>query len=92
MQWPVYRTIFLEPPARKFVEEVKDAQRFDEQWRGVDWILARKPESGLPRYLKEPTKYLIYVFPANELARTKELWVLYSYDEDAVTIHAVRFR
>ena len=54
-------------------------------------FLPRIPESGIPRLSSHPTRYLIYVFPSNELARTKELEVLYSYGENEVRVHSVRF-
>ena len=65
--------------------------RFDDHWRGVEWFLARRPEKGTPRSHQDATKYLVYVFPQNTSAKTRELWVLYSYDDDRVDIHLVRF-
>ena len=92
MPWSVYRDVALEPQAQTFVDgAVSDGARFEDQWRGVEWLLARTPEKGTPRYPHEPTKFLIYVFPANQWAKTRELWVLYSYDDDRVTIHLVQF-
>lgn len=92
MQWPIYRTIILDPLADAFVQSAtQNTKRFADQWQGVEWRLARKPEAGLPRYPKAPRRHLIYVFPANELAHTQELWVLYSYNRDKVIVHALRF-
>lgn len=92
MQWSIYRDVALDPHAQSFVDEAAERiPRFDEQWRGIEWFLARRPEKGTPRYHHEATKYLVYVFPGNRWAKTRELWVLYSYDDDRVIIHLVRF-
>ena len=90
--WAVYRTIVLDEPVRKFVDhESSKANRFEDQWDGVVWHLARKPEKGLPRYPQNPDKYLLHIFAANPLGSTRELWVLYSYNQNEVQIHAIRF-
>lgn len=90
--WKLYRTVVLDKRAEAFVDkESLSASRFDDHWRGVEWLLARKPQSGIPRKASDPKKYLVYVFPDNNLAGTKDLWVLYSYNEDQVVIHAVDF-
>ena len=90
--WTQYRTVVLDSRAQEFIDrDEQKAPRSDDQWRGVEWVLARIPESGIPRLSSHPTRYLIYVFPRNELARTKELEVLYSYGENEVRVHSVRF-
>ena len=92
MQWSVYRDVALDPQAQRFVDEATaQTPRFDDHWRGIEWRLARSPEKGTPRYHHEATKYLVHVFPQNKVAETRELWVLYSYDDVRVTIHRVRF-
>ncbi len=90
--WSQYRTIVLDESARRFVDsELSRPRRFDDQWSGVEWRLARKPEIGVPRWSAKPNEYLFYVFSANEVAATRELWVLYSYDQNEVHIHAACF-
>ena len=90
--WPQYRTVVLDRRAQEFVDlESSRTPRFDDQWRGVEWRLARRPDTGIPRLAMNQTDFLVYVFPANEFATTRELWVLYSYNQDRVTIHAARF-
>lgn len=91
MQWLNARTVVLDPEAEKFVVRAEAAHpRFEAQWRGVEWLLARSPEIGRPRDPHEPMKYLVHVVPENSLATTHELWILYSYDIDEVTVHRAR--
>ena len=72
-------------------ESSNGEHRFEDQWSGVEWHLARKPEKGRPRYREEPEKFLLYIPAANPIAKTRELWVLYSYDQNKVNVHAIRF-
>lgn len=89
--WPTYRTVILDPPAQEFVDaQAVPGTRVDEQWRGAEWLLCRKPDIGLPRHKQAPLDYLVRVVAGNEIAQTKDLWVLYSYNDDTVTIHAMR--
>ncbi|KAA3448861.1 hypothetical protein C7I87_19515 [Mesorhizobium sp. SARCC-RB16n] len=90
--WPTYRTVVLDQRAQVFVDAHAVANgRFDEQWQGIEWLICRMPEKGLPRHAHEPTKFLLFVVAGNDLAETKEVWVLYSYDDNDVTVHAVAF-
>ena len=91
-QWFAARSVVLDDTVREFVDRAQEAHaRFENQWRGVEWRLARTPEKETPRRPHDPTKYLICVIPEKELATTHELWLLYSYDEDEVVIHWARF-
>lgn len=88
--WTTYRTVVLEQRAQIFIDShSKPDSRFEEQWEGVEWLLSRKPDCGLPRHAQEPNKYLLLVIAASALATTAELWVLYSYDDNNVTVHAL---
>jgi hypothetical protein len=90
--WPTYRTVVLDERAQSFIDANSDpGNRFDEQWRGIEWLVCRKPERGLPRHAKEPTKFLLLVVAGNDLAGTKDVWALYSYDDASVFVHAVTF-
>ena len=87
-----YRTIVLEEVAEEFVNEQNQVKnsRFEDQWRGVEWILARSPEEGETCGPENPGKFLVYVFTENQYAETRSVSVLYSYDENQVTIYSVR--
>lgn len=90
--WSQYRTIVLEPKAESFVsKQERELPRFEEQWQGVEWILARSPDKGIPRLHSEPDKFLLEGISANDAAGTQELWILYSYDKDCVYVHDVKF-
>ena len=89
MAWrPPLRTVILDPEAEAFVRREESSYRFRDQWEGIEWHLAHKPDRGLPRFPDEPTKNLIDIFPSNPLANLTGLWVLYSYDDETVTVHA----
>lgn len=90
--WPTYRTVVLDFEAQAFTDaNTQVTARFDEQWDGIIWLLSRTPDIGLPRNRQEPNKDVLYVVAGNDAAGTKEVWLLYSYTEDEVTIHAARF-
>ncbi len=93
MPWGLtLRTVVLDEKALEFHEQAMDRNcRFDDQWAAVEWLLSKAPENGQFRDEDYPHRNLIYVVPADELAGTKELWVLYSYDSQQVTVHAIRF-
>ena len=54
-------------------------------------MLARTPGDGVPRLHEHQTKFLLRIVPSNNLANTKELRVLYSYNENEVVVHDLRF-
>lgn len=90
--WLPCRTVVLDDEAEAFVRaQEHQGSRFEDQWQGIEWLLARKPEYGSSRFPEEPCSYLVYVFPGDDLASTQELWVLYSYDQNEVVIHSVKF-
>ena len=45
----------------------------------------------MPRLNEHQTKFLLRIFPSNNLANTKELQVLYSYNENEVVVYDLRF-
>jgi hypothetical protein len=91
-QWLVnYRTIVFEHPAEAEIGRFADPDhRFHEQLRALEWLLCRTPEVGLPRQKSEPEAFLVHVVKGDDLAKTSDLWILYSYDADEVTVHAMR--
>ena len=87
----LFRTVVLDRAVQAFVDkQCKDLQRFEERWMAVEWLLDRSPESGTPRIVDNPDIW-VYVFCEIEMAGIDELWVLYSFDYNEVTIHAARF-
>lgn len=93
--WVRTRTVVLSAKAQAFVDEhMSTAPRFRDIWEkgeGIEWFLAQNPQAGIPRGPKETAKYWLYDIAANEIAKTRPMAVLYSYDEDEVVIHSVTF-
>jgi len=90
--WPTYRTVILDQSVQEFVDEqVQVANRFEDQWNGIEWLLARSPHIGLPRDRNNPTTNVLYVVAANETAGTNEVWLLYSYTDSEVAIQGIKF-
>ncbi len=91
--WLLYRTVVLDPRAQESVDlELSKNTRFAELWRAVEWLLARTPEAGMPRLGTNPDKFLVCVISRDrvvEIQGLPELWILYSYTQDEVLIHAV---
>lgn len=90
MTWPHYRTVVLDDRAQQEVDRERHlTARFDDQWRGIEWKLSHAPGEGSPRVAENTTQDLVYVYPANAVVGTRAIAVLYSYNEDTVTVHAV---
>lgn len=52
--WQVNRTVVLEPRAQTEIDKyTQDVERFDEIWRGIEWLLARTPEVGAPKVVAD---------------------------------------
>lgn len=85
-----YRTIVLDHEAQKIVDQEQATEtRFEDQWRGVEWRLARSPQVG-KRVLSAPETYLVDVYSGNPHANTHDLRVVYSFDRDRVHVHSIR--
>lgn len=90
--WKTYRTVVRDGPAEAFLRQnAVPGERFDDQWRGIEWLICRTPEIGLPRDKEQAGKFNLLVFAASDVAKTREVWVLYSYEDDEVTVHAIKF-
>lgn len=93
--WERTRTVILSKKAQAFVDEnMNSAPRFRDIWEsgeGIEWLLARKPTMGMPRGPRESAEYWLYSIASNEIAQTRPMAILYSFNDNFVTIHAVRF-
>lgn len=64
--------------------------RFQEAYRGLQWLLARNPEIGHPlNRTIEGLPVYIYVADSIHHAGTPRIRVVYTYDTDVVTIHGI---
>ena len=90
--WVLLRIIRLEPIVAEFVEaeRLKDG-RFVDQWDGIEDILSRTPEIGQAPIEGPEDKNLLYHFLKDDLAKTKSIVVIYSYDNEKVMIHGAAY-
>jgi hypothetical protein len=87
------RTIKLEHSVAKFkdAKTLHDEHNFYNQWDAMEFLLAKRPEIGVSPAGGAANEDLIHVVAADELAGTKDLVVLYSYDDNFVIIHGARY-
>lgn len=89
--WVTHRTIAYEKPAQDVLDGFTDPHdRFHDQIMGIEWLLARAPNVGVPAQKDDPTHFLLLVTKGDTLAKTKDIWLLYSYNDESVTVHAVK--
>ena len=85
------RTIVYDDAAQSEIERFTDPHdRFHDQLMAIDWLLCRTPHIGRPRYKEDSNNFLVYVVKKDTLANTSEVWILYSYDDNTVTIHGLK--
>ena len=85
------RTIAYNAPAQSEVDRFVDPDdRFQDQLMAIEWLLCRTPHIGRSRYKENPDEYLVYVVKEDTLAETSEVWILYSFDDDTVTVHGLK--
>ena len=80
------RTVILENGAQVAVDSYKKSlNRFADSFDALEWLLARSPKNGEVL----GGGYYLYVQGADEIAETSEIWVLYKFNIDEVTIYQV---
>ena len=93
--WFRTRTVRYDKVAREFIDtHIDSAPRFRDIWEGgegIEWLLCRNPTIGLPRGPRESANIWLYSISGNDVAKTRPFAVVYSFDEDHVNVHAVRF-
>ena len=89
--WSGYREIHYEASAQQVVDGfTAPNDRFQEQLMGIEWLLCRTPNIGRPKSKDVPNANLIGVWKGSARSGTFDVWVLYSYDDDCVTIHGMK--
>lgn len=89
--WTAYRDIRYDAPAQDVVDSFTDPNdRFQDQLMGIEWLLCRTPGIGRPKQKDEPENNLLAVWKGNSSIGTFDVWVLYSYDDDCVTVHGIK--
>lgn len=88
--WSSARTVIEEPQATLSIEKLSEKHaRFSDQWVGLTWLIARKPgDIGLHKKIGNNRFYLTNR-SGNKAYDLVEIAVVYTFDEDAVTIYGV---
>ena len=83
------RTIRYDASAEKSTENhEKKGRRQQDQVHGIEWRLARRPEDG---DAIGGIGHHLLVVPGQALSETGDVWIVYSFDDEYVTIHAIHF-
>ena len=86
--WVTNRTISYEPAAQVVLDSFSNPHdRFQDQLMGLEWLLSRTPQVGVPATSDEKERFLLLVSKGDEAAGLGDIWILYSYDENVVTVH-----
>lgn len=89
--WSTHRAIAYDAAAQTVVDGFTDPHdRFHDQLMGIEWLISRTPGIGVPATKEDRTKNVLAVFRGDELAKTTDVWFLYSYDDDTVSVHGVK--
>jgi hypothetical protein len=89
--WVTHRTITYDPLAQAVLDKFTDPHdRFHDQLMGIEWLLARTPNVGVSAQKDKPNENVLFVSKGDELANTKDVWILYSYDLESVTVHGFK--
>ena len=90
MNWQTFRDVALDPEAAASLDEAcKALNRAEDAWRGLEWLLARRPKQGASRVVGG-IQFNLYVQASDPLAATPQLTVLFTYDDDKVVIHRIK--
>lgn len=91
--WQRLRTIVEETAASQAADSFSDKfTRFDEAWEGLKWLLSRNPEIGYRQTTSKnghSTGFRLHIQASDEFAKTPEIWVVYTFDDNEVTIYEI---
>jgi len=86
-EWGVHRTVILEDVAEEALDILcQKFEKFDVAYEALEWLLSRNPRLGKKKEIDEE-RWFLYVQGADILANTPEIWVIYQYDDNEVTIY-----
>ena len=83
------RTIILEKGAEQSIDAALNVERFDDTYRALEWLLARNPAVGRRLSATNPG-FHVYRMDSIHWAGTPTIDVVYTYNEDQVTIYGIR--
>src|SRR6266849_10953198 len=91
MPWLKLRVVVLTEDAEMELEEARHQfARFDDAWDGITWLLARNPtpvESFTTTWNGQ--EFVLYGFEGDLAAKIPNMWLVYQYDDEQVTIHGI---
>lgn len=91
--WVVLRSVIEEQDVSETADQLSAKfPRFDDAWDALTWLLAREPnqKNAARRAIGEPpTEYMVYIQAGDRIARTPDIWVLYTYTIDVVRIISI---
>ena len=88
---PRYRTIVEEPEASISIDRLKRVyERFEKQWEGFIWLVARTPEKISLRMIYQDQEYRLAHRKGEIELGLPDFAVVYHYDEDYVRIIDVK--
>jgi hypothetical protein len=91
VSWVVTRSVRLEHRAEESLDAAcQSMPRAEEAWQSLEWLLARRPVRGLNRVV-DGTKFTLYGQASDHIAGTPKIAVMYTYDDNEVQVHALRF-
>jgi hypothetical protein len=80
------RSIRLEHKVSDIIDQAEKADgRISEVYRGIEWLISRNPEMGIPVPRTNPQLYLFKIDPV-ESANSKGILLLYSYNDSYVNV------
>ena len=86
------RTVVEEHDAAVAANHYSDMfPRFDEAYRGLIWVLARRCDRVIRQVRGfEGTEYCLYVQAADPVANTPRITVIYTFTDDQLTIISIK--
>ena len=89
--WSTYRTIIEEPAAKLSVDRLsKLHERFEDQWEGFTWLVAREPEAISMHKRVGNTVYRLAHRSGDKDYGLVDIAVVYTFDDETVTIYDVQ--
>lgn len=85
--WIRLLTIVLQPAAQEAADRYLGVlHRFGDAWDALQWLLARMPEQGLVQEVGG-TSFRLYAQASDPLARTPEIWIVFSFNDTEVVVY-----
>ena len=85
--WTTHRSIVEEAAAQKSVETLsKKFDRFSEQWEGLQWLLAREPDTTSAKQEKDGVQYCLAHRKGNAQFNIPDIAAVYTFNDKEVVV------